>query len=146
MTTPAERVASDAGLRAALEAARSCGASPSVFAGRELVTYYEHTDSGRLVASRTESAWTQEDRELILALADYEADSCPACGGHLPETTAAENEERYAAHIRALCHRCVAIDILHNSDRVQKAPHPRALLLGAKLRTQEGAHDPSIPA
>jgi hypothetical protein len=144
MVAPAERVASDAGFRAALEAARSWGVSPSVFAGRELVTFYEHA-SGRLVASRTESAWTQEDRELAMALVDYEADSCPACGGHLPETAAAENEERYDAHVRALCHRCVAIDILHKSESVQRAPHPGALLLGAKLRTQEGAHDPSIP-
>jgi hypothetical protein len=137
-----ERVASDPGLRRLLEVARSWGVAPSVFAGRELSTRHDHDAAGRSVLSVT-GGWTEEDRELAVALADWEADLCGGCGHPLAETTAPGNEERYEVRVAARCHCCTAIDIAEKA--LQTRDHPTALLLSAVLRSDDppnqGAND-----
>ena len=144
MATPAERVATDAALRSVLVTARSWRVSPSVFLGRTLRMTYEFDGGGRAVAAEIESEWTHDDRDLAVALALYEADCCPGCGGHLPETTNPDNEEQYRAAVQARCHKCTALAIAQIG--AQKMPHPGALLLGAHLRPQgETRDDPPLP-
>lgn len=145
MGTAAERVASDPGLRRALEAARSWGVSPSVFNGRQPVTRYQHNHAGQLVSSTTDPQWTEDDAQLAVALADWEADLCPGCNGSLAETTLAENEERYEAKVAARCHRCTASQQLQGT--LQSRPTPGALLVSTELRvTRETEHDPDLGA
>lgn len=145
MPTPAERVAASADLRAALAAARAWGAPPSVFLGRELTTRYEYDPgTGRMSASTPEAAWTQDDRDLAVALLDWEADLCAGCHTPLAETTAAENEENYRVEVGARCHKCTALAQMEKT--VQDKAHPSAILLRATLKTREQEHDHSVPA
>lgn len=144
MTTPSDRVATDAAFRAALVAARSWGARPTEFLGLPVVSVHELDPAGRVV--RVERAgWSDDDRELAMALAVFEADACPGCGGQIAETTSPENEERYEAKIQAKCHRCYALAIVQ--AQAEKLPNPGSLLIGATLKTQGDVnHDSEIPA
>jgi hypothetical protein len=142
-------LAGNPGLRADLQAARAWGVSPSRFYGRQAVsvTTYEYDDArGRLVRSVTTSDpdWTDEDRELAWALQAYDSQSCPGCGGHLPDTTAPEREGAYATS-SMLCHRCVAVE--GEQHRYRKHPHPLALIVSAWPRPKaEEVPDGSGPA
>lgn len=133
MPTPAERVASEPALRRILEVARSWGVRPSTFMGVGVRTVYELDAIGRVVAS-VEAGWDDDDVEMALALADYESNACPGCGHNLNETTDPANEENYDARIEARCHRCTALEIAQHG--AQDKPHPRALLISAKLKNQ----------
>ena len=132
MATPAERVASDPGLRRLVEVARSWGVSPSVFSGRPLITSYVYDDLGRMVSSATESSWTEDDRDLAAGLVEWEANLCGGCRRPLTETTDPQNEERYDAKVAARCHCCTAVDIAQNA--LQERQHPGALMLSVELR------------
>ncbi len=47
------------------------------------VTEYEHDSDGRVIRSVewVESAWDEQQRAWMLALAEYDANTCPHCGG-----------------------------------------------------------------
>ncbi|MDG4792017.1 hypothetical protein O7626_40085 [Micromonospora sp. WMMD1102] len=49
----------------------------------ERITDYEYDDRDRMVRSTeyVESAWNEDERGWMLALADWEASRCPSCGG-----------------------------------------------------------------
>ncbi len=56
-----------------------------------------------------QSAWTQEDTDLAVALTELEADRCDGCGHPRSESMAREAEDGYRAEpIR--CHACAARD------------------------------------
>ena len=80
-------------------------------------------------------AWDDDDRELALALHDYEADQCPGCGGQLSITTAPEAEERFAPGPSYRCHRCTAM--AQAAELRKDAPSPTALLHTARDRALE---------
>lgn len=61
----------------------------------------------------------------MLALAEYEADLCTGCGGHLSETTAPEAEGQYAIEPAVRCHRCTALSIARH--QLQESSQPEAL-------------------
>lgn len=48
--------------------------------GRVISTTYEYDDKNRVIASYASPAWTSEDHDLLIALAEYEATLCPGCG------------------------------------------------------------------
>lgn len=48
--------------------------------GRVISTTYEYDNAGRVIASYASPAWTSEDHDLMIALAEYEATLCPGCG------------------------------------------------------------------
>lgn len=127
----------DPQLRAALQTARSWGVSPSAFGGapRTSQTHYVYDDTGRLIRSWTvaDPEWSDDDRALAFALADWEADQCPGCGGNLAETTKREHEYAYVPDSarEALCHRCVGHTIA--GSRYAEHPHARAMMIPLRL-------------
>jgi hypothetical protein len=101
-------LANDSTLRAVVKAALRGGTSPSRFMGaRRIVTYEYDSLSGRLLAAIESPEWTEQDRELIFALEEYEAQCCPE-GHYLPETTKVEHQDAYRAEPPILCHYCKA--------------------------------------
>jgi hypothetical protein len=122
-------------LRQMLHAARSWGVSPRRFLGWEpaRTTVYEHNAAGRVVRSSViqEPEWSDEDREMAMALASYEADLCGGCGHHLGETTRPENEGMYRARLPIRCHRCTAS--LEAQSTYQNTTHPEALMIPIEL-------------
>lgn len=80
----------DPTLRAVVKAARAWGVSPSRFLG-----------------SRPETPeWTDQDRELALALDEYEAGLCPGCQQPLDETSDPEHSDAYRPQEPIRCHYC----------------------------------------
>jgi len=82
------RIRDDAGFRQMLQTAiNTLGISPRRLLGWEpaRTTIYEYTDAGRIARTveTVEPEWSEEDRELALALAEYEALLCPGCGDDL---------------------------------------------------------------
>jgi hypothetical protein len=51
-----------------------------VLRGRVISTTYEYDENGRVVRSFASPAWTSEDHDLLIGLAEYEATLCPGCG------------------------------------------------------------------
>ena len=73
-----------------------------------------YDDHGRMVRSTeyVESAWDEHQRGLMLALAEWEATRCPACGGDPAECQAPESDINnpfgswvYDAGLPVECHR-----------------------------------------
>ena len=126
MTDWGARVRDDPGLRHALETARAWGVRPSEFLGDHVVTTHEHDPAGRLVRTTT-PGWTATDRDLALALGDYEAGLCGGCGHPLSETTAADAEDQYEAGLAVRCHRCTAS--ARAGDFYAESPQPSALMI-----------------
>lgn len=126
------QVRADPGLRAALEAARAWGVSPSRFLGREPATAVMPALNGsggwRFVR---EPEWLEEDRALALAFGIYEADLCPGCRHPLAETTDAAHEFAYRPGAPIRCHRCTVSSMAANAYAEQ--PHASALLLPIEL-------------
>ncbi len=89
----------------------------------------EHTygKRGRLISSTTtvtrEVEWDEQEQGWMLALAEYEALTCTGCGGWLPETTAAENEYRYALPEPIVCHGC-NIQAIAQKQRIDDPDRP----------------------
>lgn len=48
--------------------------------GRVISTEYEYDDHGRLIRSFASPAWTPDDHDVMIALAEYEATLCRGCG------------------------------------------------------------------
>lgn len=53
--------------------------------------------------------WTDEERQKVLALAEYERQVCPGCGGYLPETTDRDAQHAYVTDPPTRCHACTAL-------------------------------------
>ena len=106
-------------LRKEVEAARSVQQPRSVLLGRQLtsVTEYEYDDAGRLIRCATthEAPWTDEDRDLLLALAEEERGECHGCGRLLTETADPANRGMYEVR-RSTCDACVVLESEMDND------------------------------
>lgn len=119
--------------RVVLEAARSWGVPPSQFIGYgSTTTEHHYNGAGQLVRSVTSSPWTQDDRDNVFALLNYEADCCPSCRQPLAETTDPDNEGRFVPLLPIRCHRCTAVDMAQ--DAAQSHNSPGALLIPVEFR------------
>jgi hypothetical protein len=70
--------------------------------------------------------WDELEQGWMLALYAHRANRCKGCGGDLRETTAAEADDAYVPDLPLQCHRCVAMDMSHETYRDQ--PHPYSYL------------------
>ena len=93
----------------------------------------EYDEAGRVVRTvvTREAEWDPEEQALMLALHLYEAQLGP-CGHYLPESTAADAEERYSVPEPSRCHACTAVAAARGPYRDN--PHPHALLFYVKRR------------
>lgn len=137
-------LAADATLRQAAQVARAWGVPLSRFMGREPArrTVYERAPDGRVLAARTEvePEWTQFDRDIAIALDDYERDLCPGCRHPLAETTAPEAEDRFVPGQPIRCHRCTALSQARSIHTTEY--HPDAVFYGVRDRKAENTGDP----
>lgn len=85
-----------------------------------------------MVASQAEPEWDDEQRGLMLALAEVEGSECPSCHGDLAETTDVAYEGKWTPTSQP-CYRCLAIN-MHAQKRAQEK-HSDSLLFGAYRRT-----------
>lgn len=122
-----------------LQAARAWGVSPRRFLGwePERTTVWQYSDAGRIgrTVETMEPEWSEEDRELALALAEYEALLCPGCGGDLEETTKKENEEGYEPLPALICWKCVEGQRLEKQKQKMREQRGDALLLNVRKKT-----------
>lgn len=140
-----DSVANNPTLRIMLETARTWGVSPSRFSGREMVqtTVYERDLTGQVVRAITTTSpeWTEEDRQLAVELADYEATLCPGCRHPRTETMNPENEFRYQVEPAIRCHRCTTSAKAMN--KYEESDTPSALYVPIVLR---GTHEDHLPS
>lgn len=75
-----------------------------------------------------EPEWTEVDRAELLALAEYRAAQCPACGQSLSDTTTHEEHgPAFRAEHVATCRGCMAlIDQKNAVDQGQPSPYRNA--------------------
>lgn len=106
--------------------------SPRRLDGWEPTTVYVYDDDGRLVASTPESEWSEQDVAWLLALAEWRAGRCPACGGDLAECTAADADGQFEVAPPTRCHAATATSIAQRGYR--DSPQPEALLWRVKRR------------
>lgn len=108
-------------LRREVEAARAAGGTPrSELLGRQrrAVTSYEYDDAtGRLTRSVTvwDPLWTDDDRELLLALQQEESEECGGCGRQISETTDPASRGAYDVR-RHRCEACVVLEAEQDND------------------------------
>jgi hypothetical protein len=96
---------------------------------------YEYDDDGRMVASRPEAEWDDQERGWMLALADVEANEHAACGGDLEETTDPANDGHYKVSMPVRCHKCTALEIAKEAHSTRgEVRHGDALLWPVALR------------
>jgi hypothetical protein len=140
-----EQVKDDPSLRAVLQTARSWGVAPSRLMGREpAVTAVPDRDGWRLVR---EPEWTDEDRDLALALDAYESGLCSGCRQPLSESTDPDNEGRYKTDLPIRCHACTALGI--GAEPYEESNQPQALRFGVQLKPRPasgGAVDATVGA
>jgi hypothetical protein len=128
----ARRLADLPELRRDVEAAERLGVSLRRLYGWEPATTYEHDEAGHLVSSRPEPEWTDEQREWLLALADYRRLLCPCGCGHLAEESLKpENEGRFRVGPPVRCQARTAT--LLATKAYEESPTPGALLFAAEL-------------
>lgn len=74
-----------------------------------MLTTYEHDTAGRVIRAFTGSAWTEEDRALLLARDVYLATLCKGCGH--PKETAwhPDNEGWFEVTASFECAACTAL-------------------------------------
>lgn len=65
---------------------------------------HEYDDAGRLVRSRPEPEWDEQEQTVMLALQRFNAETCPACGGPLALCTDPKNEGKYKTGLPVRCH------------------------------------------
>jgi len=68
----------------------------------------------------------------MLALAEWRATRCPACGGDIRECTDPASEGRYEVPPPHRCHAATAIAAAQ--ERYMDSQHPRALLFHVRRR------------
>lgn len=86
---------------------------------------FEYDDDGRLLGSRVEVEWDDDERGWMLALAEYEADLCGGCGGLLSDTTRPDSEGAYLIEPAVRCHKCTALSAARQA--LQDSSQPEAL-------------------
>lgn len=81
--------------------------SPTQFRGRSALTSYVYDAAGRVVRVVTASAWTDEDRALMMAWGKYQAGLC-RCG--FPKSLAWHhlNDAAYELDGEFVCYACTA--------------------------------------
>ena len=129
-----DRISQDAGLRAVLKTARAWGVSPRRFLGWEPTRIHTHVyANGSLIRTveSVEDEWDDENRDLAIAYAMWEADLCPGCQRLMSETTKASNEGLYVASTAIRCHACTAHG--QASDVYADSPQPQALFIPVEL-------------
>jgi hypothetical protein len=117
---------------AIVQAAFKLGISPKRFEGwepKQITTVVEWTEDGKPLkwVTETEREWTQDERDDVLALLDYEAHLCP--NGHfLPESGAheadpanPEGEFLYQTSFPVVCFACEAVE--RSLKAAHKHPH-----------------------
>lgn len=90
---------------------------------------YEYDATARLVSSRPEPEWDDEQQGWMLALAQYRAE-LHDCGHSLLESADPGAEGRYVAEPPTRCHACTAIAV--RQEQYKDTRHPQALLWGAR--------------
>lgn len=97
-------------------------------------TVYEYDEQGRLVRALTvrEPEWSEQDVAWMLALAEWRATRCPACGGDIRECTDPASEGRYEVPPPHRCHAATAIAAAQ--ERYMDSQHPQALLFHVRRR------------
>lgn len=129
-----EQVEVDPQLRAVLQTARSWGVAPSRFMGQEPAVWaVPEGDGWRLVR---EPEWTDDDRNLALALDAYEGGLCSGCRQPLSESTDPGNEGRYETEAPILCHGCAALAV--GAQPYEDHAHSQALRFGVRLKPTSG--------
>ena len=86
---------------------------------RRIITY-EYRPDGKIARAVETPEWTQEDRELALALMDYEAGLCPGCNLSLDETSKSEHQDAYRPEEPIRCHYCTAQALVNESAQDQE--------------------------
>jgi hypothetical protein len=81
-----------------------------------------------------EVEWDDEQQAMMLALAEYRDSVHEACGGYLPDTTAAEADGQYVADIPSRCHLCTARAIAAEPYFKDDHPQPHALLFPVRRK------------
>lgn len=91
-----------------------------------------HDAHGRVVSSTPEPEWSEQDQAWMLALAEYRAGLCPACGQELRVCADPEGDGNWTVPPPTRCHATTAMSIAQKSyaDSLQ----PEALLWHAKRR------------
>jgi hypothetical protein len=108
------------------------------FEGWEPTTFYTHDDAGRLVSSRPESEWDEEQQGWLLALALARQLTCDGCGGWLPETTATDPEE-YVVPPPYRCGKCTKLGIAQEAHAADHR-HMHATRWSAERRSDGEPH------
>ena len=78
--------------------------------GRLRTTIYRYDDPehpDRVTSTVESPAWTDDDRALLLALADYEATLCPGCGEPKQHAWHSDLDGWYEPE-QLVCHACTA--------------------------------------
>lgn len=83
---------------------------------------HELDDQGRIIASTPEVEWDDAERAWMVALADYESEICPGCGGLWSETTHPDADGAYVIEPPQRCHRCTTLVIARESAREHAQP------------------------
>ena len=79
-----------------------------------------YDEGGRLLSSRPEPEWDEEQQTWMLALQFYRDGLCPKCGGPLDECRGVENEFRYTVDPPERCHKTTAIHVASEPYRKEK--------------------------
>jgi len=99
--------------------------------GWEPATLHEYDDNGRLVSSRPEPEWTDDERAWLLALADYRRLLCPCGCGHLAEESLnPANDGRFRVGPPTRCHARTAT--VQAAKGYEESAAPAALLFSAE--------------
>lgn len=102
------------------------------FHGWEPLTTYEYDSLGRVVSSRAEPEWDEDQQTAVLALMFYRDGLCPKCGGPLSLCTDPANEMRYDAGLPVRCHATTARG--RAAEAYRDLPGSEALMFVPRLR------------
>lgn len=89
--------------------------------------HYEHDADGRLVSSRAEPEWDEDERAWMLALGEYRASLCPCGCGHPMRDTISDERTGPKFHVPPPA-RCRARDALIQAQDAFKNPRAEAVL------------------
>jgi hypothetical protein len=103
-----------------------------------VLTTYEYDDQGRISRAYTASAWTEEDRALMLARDAYLATLCRGCGQPKDQAWHPDNEGWYEVSASFECHACTAL-------RREGNPSAEPVVFHAVTDTRDYEKDPLPP-
>lgn len=112
-------------------------------------TRYVYDDTGRLVESVTtrEPEYDATDRQLFLALDEWESALCPGCNQPLAETTDGAHEFDWTHGERMRCYACQAQATWVETQQLDKAsPVDRASVMFTPPRPRADAPVTAEPA